>query len=342
MGEDDDFDERKNTGRCVVAVPTATEPIHHLGDAAEPKHLTVLWLGKPDENPDLDMEAVKQSLAQAAEQVGPLTAPVAEQGPLGDEGANVAFLHPDAPTQFRDSLLADPVLQQGVDAVEQYPGYTPHVTLDYSGNAPVADEELPAEVIFDRLALWDGDEHTEFPIGPSASSAETTDVMDGVPAPAFSVNGEPLVVNDIATLTVACAYADRITDAATQAATRRVLTRRARQLSCQHVIPSTWLRQAAVLASSATSTVTQSVTDAARQKVTDVPDLFALKTELSRISDTALRTAYMRGVRDFTMTAAQSRPPLPRDVFAQARVNSLIRLSQGDLSARTDDQDLLR
>ena len=49
----------------------------------------------------------------------------------------------------------------------------------------------------------------------------------------------------------------------------------------------------------------------------------------------------MRGVREYTMTAPQSRPPLPRDVIAQARVNSLIRLAQGDLSARTDDRDLL-
>ena len=49
----------------------------------------------------------------------------------------------------------------------------------------------------------------------------------------------------------------------------------------------------------------------------------------------------MRGVREYTMTAPCSRPPLSRDVVAQARVNSLIRLAQGDLSARTDDRDLL-
>jgi len=353
----DEFDERKNTGRVVVAVPTATEPIHHLGDAAEPKHLTVLWLGSPEENPDLDMDAVADAVRLGAEQAGPLTARVKEQGPLGEDGAQVAFLDPAEPTALRDLLLGDAVLKAGVDAVEQHPAFTPHVTLGYSAQDAVSDEELPSEVIFDRLALWDGDEHTEFPLGPSASSADTTDVMEGTPAPEFSANdddfvdellvtmtrplvdppagSDPLKVSDISSLTVACAYADTLADDTVRAATRRVLTRRARMLGAQHVIPASWLRHA-------TAAVTRVVNDAAARSSIDVPSVFARKTELSHISDTALRAAYMRGVREYTMTAPQSRPPLPRDVFAHARVNSLIRLSQGDLTARTDDQDLLR
>ncbi len=343
--ETDDFEERKNTGRCIVAIPTATEPIHHIGDVSEPKHMTVLWLGKPEENPDLDMDAVQEAVRGVAEGYGPLTGQVESSGPLGDEGADVAFLRGDGINEFRDDLLNDPALRTGVDAVKQHPGFTPHVTLGYD-TEPVPEGDLPEEVIFDRVAVWDGDEHTEYPLGPSASSEENTDgaevERERFEAELLTAMTEPIttfpptmVLKDAATLAAACEWTERLTDHNTQLATRRVLMRRARSLGCQHVIPRDWLRQA-VQSAQAVQVTTPDV-----PVVTVAPDLFQLKQQLSTLPDTALRTAYMRGVREFTMTAPNSRPPLPRDVIAQARVNSLIRLAQGDLSARTDDQDLL-
>jgi 2'-5' RNA ligase superfamily len=343
--ETDDFEERKNTGRCIVAIPTATEPIHHIGDVSEPKHMTVLWLGKPEENPDLDMDAVQEAVRGVAEGYGPLTGQVESSGPLGDEGADVAFLRGDGINEFRDDLLNDPALRTGVDAVEQHPGFTPHVTLGYD-TEPVPEGDLPEEVIFDRVAVWDGDEHTEYPLGPSASSEENTDgaevERERFEAELLTAMTEPIttfppsmVLKDAATLAAACEWTERLTDHNTQLATRRVLMRRARSLGCQHVIPRDWLRQA-VQSAQAVQVTTPDV-----PVVTVAPDLFQLKQQLSTLPDTALRTAYMRGVREFTMTAPNSRPPLPRDVIAQARVNSLIRLAQGDLSARTDDRDLL-
>jgi hypothetical protein len=333
--ETDDFEERKNTGRCVVAIPTATEPIHHIGDVSEPKHMTVLWLGKPEENPDLDMDAVQDAVRGVAEGYGPLTGQVESSGPLGDEGADVAFLRGDGINEFRDDLLNDPALRTGVDAVEQHPGFTPHVTLGYD-TEPVPEGDLPEEVIFDRVAVWDGDEHTEYPLGPSASSEENTDGPEVSEVADVMATFPPMVVlKDAATLAAACEWTEKLTDHATQLATRRVLMRRARALGCQHVIPRDWLRQAVQSAQA----VQVAVPDA--PEVTTAPDLFQLKHQLSTLSDTALRAAYMRGVREFTMTAPNSRPPLPRDVIAQARVNSLIRLAQGDFSARTDDRDLL-
>ena len=66
-------EQPKNTGRCVVAIPAATEPVHHLGDVTEPKHMTMVWLGKPEDNPNLDMDQVREQVEQVAEQSGPLT-----------------------------------------------------------------------------------------------------------------------------------------------------------------------------------------------------------------------------------------------------------------------------
>jgi len=466
-----DVEERKNTGRCIVAIPTATEPIHHIGDAAEPKHATVLWLGKPEENPDLDMDVVQDAVRGVAESSsGPVTSQVDSQGPLGDEDAQVVHLAGDELPALRENLLAAPELREGIGAVQQFPEFTPHVTLGYGLDEQVPDDDLPEEVIFDRLAVWDGDEHTEYPLGPSASSEENTEPVDEFPdvmaikdnefnwvekvgglpkyikriakhlqekgmtqshaiATAVNVvkkacatgdlnfpgvqhenagsqaeacaavaeweekkarshaNAEPglltgeemgldpefvdeltaamteaiedppmvgdnllidvfgqvpkLNVNDAETLATACEAADQIEAELPRVFTRRRLVKRARELGCQHVIPRHWLRQQAPAPAAQSTAAAQDVTAVPAQNGSDVPDLFARKTQLSTISDTALRAAYMRGVREYTMTAPQSRPPLPRDVIAQARVNSLIRLAQGDLSARTDDRDLL-
>jgi hypothetical protein len=334
---DEEFEERANTGRCVVAIPTATEPIHHMGDVSEPKHMTLLWLGKPDENPDLDMDAVQEAVREKAEQSGLLTGTVESQGPLGDDGAEVAFLSADGIDEFRNDLLAAPELREGTGAVQQFPQWTPHVTLGYSPEDAVPQEDLPQEVIFDRVAVWDGDEHTEYPLGPSASSEENTQgPEDDVPDELLIAATRSIVVNDAESLAAAVKECDGACGTA-QLATRPILMKRARELGCQHVIPSDWLRRPAPAA----APPAPNVTDVAAPSSSDVPDLFQLKTQLSTLPDTALRTAYMRGVREYTMTAPQSRPPLPRDVIAQARVNSLIRLAQGDLSARTDDRDLL-
>jgi 2'-5' RNA ligase len=364
-----DRKNRKNTGRVIVAVPTATEPVHHMGDVSEPKHTTLLWLGKPEENPELDTEAVAEAVRSVAEQIGgPLTAPVEKQGTLGDDGAQVVFLGGDEVTQAHDALLADPTLKGAYDAVEQkHPEFTPHLTLGYEPDVAAGDD-IPQEVIFDRLALWDGDEHTEFPLGPSASTEENTDGPEAIEpvlaahAAALARNKQvnagvlyipetlsaaegfeaaivesmlkPIAINDAASLAAAVEQcADGCGTA--QMATRPILMKRARELGCQHLIPTAWLRRP-------TAVPAATVTAVPALNGTQVADPFALKTQLSTLSDTALRAAYIRGVREYAMTAPQSRPPLHRDVIAQARVNSLIRLAQGDPSARTDDRDLLQ
>jgi hypothetical protein len=394
-------EERTNDGRCIVAIPTATEPVHHLGDVSEPKHMTMVWLGKPEDNPELDMDQVRGQVEAVAQRSGPLTGLVESTGQLGDDDATVWFLRGDGIEEARNDLLSQSYIRDGFGAVEQYPSFTPHVTAGYGMEQPPSDEESPEEIIFDRLAVWDGDEHTEYPLGPSASSEENTEGSEAIEPPAdlmeagllmipetmaHTVPGadmgldqrfldeltqamtEPIVddiplegdhllidafgqvprlaVDDAASLASACAAADQITEELPRVFTRRRLVKRARELGCQHLIPRDWLRKTApgspTPAGAPTSVPAPDVSDVAPAYGSDVPDLFQLKTQQSTLPDTALRAAYMRGVREFTMTAPQSRPPLPRDVIAQARVNSLIRLAQGDLSARTDDRDLLR
>jgi hypothetical protein len=52
-----------------------------------------------------------------------------------------------------------------------------------------------------------------------------------------------------------------------------------------------------------------------------------------------LRTVFMRGLREFC--SLDTPPPTAADEFAQARVNTFIRLHYGDLDVRDVDSDLL-
>ena len=346
---DDALEEKKATSRVIVAIPAATEPVHHMGDVSEPKHLTLVYLGKPEDNPSLDMDQVKGQVQAVAERSGPLTGLVESVGPLGDDNATVLFLRGDGLHELHDDLLAQSYIRDGFGAVEQFPQWTPHTTLGYDLDEPVSEADAPEEIVFDRLAVWNGEERTEYPLGSSSvptvpepeESAFEQELIAAVTRPATA----KLPVCDAESLAKACSVADQLTDETSKMATRRALTKRARELGCQHLIPSVWVREAAMAAQKsakkAVPTQPSSGSASTARNVTDASTVLSQKTQLTGLPDTALRTAYVRGVREFTMTAPHSRPPLPRDLIAQARVNSLIRLSQGDLSARSDDRDLL-
>ena len=326
----DDFEDRKNTGRCIVAVPADDEPIHAFGE--EDKHLTLLWLGKPDENPDLNMDTVREIVQNYAAENPPFIAMIDKTGELGDEGAKVAFLAADDVPQHEQLKSFSPLLQESYDAVQQFPSFHPHVTLTYDEtvgdqNGDGQEEPPPnptGTILFDRLAVWDGDDHQEYPF------QRVTD----------------LPVTDVFSLERAVALANKLPAGHVRDAARRVLSRRARALGCAHAIPSQWLRDRQAQARQRLDLVELGRSYAAKQATPSVTAsasaCFLTKASSSGIPDSVLRVAYMRGVRDYAMMASSDRPPLTRDQYAQARVNSLIRLAAGDLSARSDDEDLLK
>lgn len=71
----------------------------------------------------------------------------------------------------------------------------------------------------------------------------------------------------------------------------------------------------------------------------DPTPVLAAKAAASHIPDAILREVYCR---EFTSPVTETLPPhISRTSAAHARVNSFIRLSQGDPDARNDDADLL-
>lgn len=182
------------TGKVIVAIPAADDPIWDASSEPVP-HMTMIWLGK-QEFTDEPWQAILAGVRSAAEQFGELEGPqevaVTSREPLGDDDADVLMVDPGKMANLRDYMLTHETIRAAFDAVEQYPQWTPHVTLGYP-ETPAKGE--PGETIrFDRLAVWDGDyEGEEFPM--SVAVEEDAPVVEDV-EPVISDDED--FVNDVA------------------------------------------------------------------------------------------------------------------------------------------------
>lgn len=164
-------DEEQHTGVGVFLIPAASDPI--VAASSEPAHLTTVWLGDMNDLDEGTISAIRDEItAYSAVLDGPVVVPVTELGTLGDEGADVAFLErTEALLALREGLLeASPTVKRVMDSIEQFPDWTPHVTLGYP-ETPAAGEYDGDAVTFDRLGLWVGPEQEEYPM--SGEKADT-------------------------------------------------------------------------------------------------------------------------------------------------------------------------
>lgn len=151
-------------------------PDETLPGPEDPKHCTVVYLGHigGDGAPDLgDSKALLMNVANiVAKNTPPITAEVTGIEPLGDEGAHVWMLdHPALQKVYDDILETDDevmgLYERGT--FTKYPEFKPHVTIGYETKDLVSEDIEDAEhietITFDRLALWFGTQHTEFPLG---------------------------------------------------------------------------------------------------------------------------------------------------------------------------------
>jgi 2'-5' RNA ligase len=178
----------KQTSLTIMALPEQADPTHEVGP--EQKHMTLLWLG---EGEGVDREAVHAAVkAIAASAPGPLfEGGVQKRGTLGDEGAEVWFLDADPAVELREALLSDETISAAFNSVEQYPDFTPHVTIGYMTEETVDEYDWQAidtaaaevsTITFDRLAVWDGETQTEYALGEQMpENEEETVVAAAVP-----------------------------------------------------------------------------------------------------------------------------------------------------------------
>ena len=169
-------DEEQHTGVGVFLIPAASDPI--VAASSEPAHLTTVWLGDMNDLDEDTIGAIRDEIRAYADTLdGPVVVPVTERGTLGDEDADVVFLDPtEALLALREGLLeASPTVKRVMDSVEQFPEWTPHVTLGYP-ETPAAGDYAGETVTFDSVGLWVGPDQEEYP-------------MSGKDAPSLAAGG---------------------------------------------------------------------------------------------------------------------------------------------------------
>lgn len=150
-------------GALIVLIPAETDPV--TAASSQPAHMTTVWFG--DESKlTVDRDELEQAVRLYAQDLdGPVVVPVLRRGTLGDDDADVVFLEPtEAIIALRDGLLVNEPIREAHDAVEQYPQWTPHVTLGYP-EEPATGEYDGDAVTFDRIGLWIGEERLTYTMG---------------------------------------------------------------------------------------------------------------------------------------------------------------------------------
>lgn len=140
-------------------------------------------------------------------------------------------------------------------------------------------------------------------------------------------------INNTETLLAAIDSATKSGQFATNSTTRRHIMRRARSLGRFDLIPDPW-KQLAKPETSEKSEFSDSERSHANEMLTQ-------KAADARIDISLLRSVYVRGISEFAQLPDAPQNVVSRDEWAQARVNSFIRASNGDPATRTTDRDLL-
>lgn len=147
------------TGWAIVALPEKDDPVNKVS-SEEMAHMTLLFLGEPPAG--VSEERIALFLQHATETLGRrFGASVDRRGTLGPDEADVLFFETrfmEDIVKFREHLLQQEDIQLAYQSTEQYPSWTPHLTLGYP-DAPAHDVvENPIRwVSFDRIALWTGE-----------------------------------------------------------------------------------------------------------------------------------------------------------------------------------------
>lgn len=181
------------TSTVIVALPKATDPASKASSEESGAHVTLLFLGESSEFDPTDIKAEVEAYASTFAG-GPFSENVSGRATLGEGHADVVLLDAKNLANIRGAILASETVRARHDQVEQFPTWIPHLTLGYP-EAPSKQEFSGTAIEFDRLAVWHGEERTEYPlagevevVGESAKPEEFV-VSEMDPA----IEEEPLV-----------------------------------------------------------------------------------------------------------------------------------------------------
>lgn len=146
----------------IVALPSESDPVNEVS-SEKAAHMTLLYLGKPNFDQS-QIDLISGFVEHAASNLSPFMLDVERRGELGPENADVLFFvkrYAKRIATFRDQLLQNDLISQAYNSIEQYPEWTPHLTLGYpetpAKKSPSDDKGRIWYVNFDRISLWTAD-----------------------------------------------------------------------------------------------------------------------------------------------------------------------------------------
>lgn len=127
----------------IMAIPDASDEIWRIS-SENPPHATLVYL--PESARGLAEEAMLSIFRD------PFTAYVGERGTLGENEADVLHLKSQDLVGLREELLSYPGMREAHDSIEQWPDYTPHLTLGYKETPPLQEADVK-EIRFTGIAI---------------------------------------------------------------------------------------------------------------------------------------------------------------------------------------------
>jgi len=176
-------------GVAIVAIPSQDDYVWKISSEKVP-HMTMLFLGELTD-PEV-LTRIEQYVEHVAStSMHPFGMSVDYRGELGPDNADVLFFENDYGKMVKNArsyMLDNADILQAYNSTEQYPEWTPHLTLGYpTAPAKPDDRDYPGIhwVNFDRIALWvdnyDGPEfrlkHDDHAMEVSMSEADSNSLM---------------------------------------------------------------------------------------------------------------------------------------------------------------------
>lgn len=149
----------------VVAIPSDHEVVWEISSEKIP-HLTLLYMDDTNVGSHAEIATFVQHAAKM--QLESFGLSVSHRGTLGADKADVLFfdsahdgINIKELRNFRASLLKNDTIFKAYSAAEQFPMWTPHLTLGYPETPAKEDKEKEryglSWINFDRIAVWFGD-----------------------------------------------------------------------------------------------------------------------------------------------------------------------------------------
>lgn len=148
---------------AIVAIPEDEDRVWRVSSEDVP-HMTLLYFGEQSNN-EIAMHVAAQLQHAVKTSLTSFYAPVHSRGTLGENEADVLFFDQaelgKKVYDFRNLLLQDETIRKLYDSTDQYPSWTPHLTLGYPTRPAkkpknTFDEGRFYSVLFDRIAFWFG------------------------------------------------------------------------------------------------------------------------------------------------------------------------------------------